>query len=228
MSGKAYFSVSKARNILLFYWIWIYKRISNFYCIHMKKKNPCFFYFYDINKLFNLPKQQQTWLSQLLCNTLASLPASSINPLERVQNAAAQLVFNLLKFTLYHCSGLLTIQYWLELNSRPKTANGSTFHNIISLIKLFTSAELVWSAMFADLVPSLPLYTYKPFSTKVLHAYFYSILLLKMKTGYNYANHKVSIRFRSLIVFIFSLRSTIGLVKVFAPPKKAVIMTIIK
>ena len=87
----------------------------------------CRFSLYNIRKIRPLLTREATQLlvqalviSRLdYCNVLlAGLPASSIRPLQMIQNTAARLVFNQPKFS--HVTPLLRDLHWLPISARIK------------------------------------------------------------------------------------------------------------
>ena len=96
------------------------------------------------------------------CNSLlAGLPASAIKPLQRIQNAAARLVFNLPKFS--HVTPLFRDLHWLPVVARIKfktilaykAVDGTAPAYLQALLKPHTPARSLRSTSSAGrLVPT--------------------------------------------------------------------------
>ena len=88
------------------------------------------------------------------CNSLLeSLPACVIQPLQLIQNAAARLVFNLMKFS--HVTPLLRSLYWLPVAARIRfkvlilayaAANKTAPHYLQDIIQAYTPTRPLRSA----------------------------------------------------------------------------------
>ncbi|KAK3525027.1 hypothetical protein QTP86_013384 [Hemibagrus guttatus] len=95
------------------------------------------------------------------CNSLlAGLPLNAIRPLQMIQNAAAQLVFNLPKFS--HTTPLLRSLHWLPVAARIrfktlmlayKAKNGPAPSYLKALVTSRTAPRLLRSTSTARLVP---------------------------------------------------------------------------
>ncbi|XP_064162053.1 uncharacterized protein LOC135238224 isoform X3 [Anguilla rostrata] len=130
----------------------------------------CRFFLYNIRRIRPF---LTTYSTQLLvqavvlsrldyCNSLlAGLPASSIRPLQLIQNAAARLVFNLPRHS--HVTPLLTTLHWLPVMARIKfktlvlafkAARGSAPPYLRQLIRPYTPARPLRSAATCRLVPA--------------------------------------------------------------------------
>ncbi|XP_064193956.1 uncharacterized protein LOC135256012 [Anguilla rostrata] len=130
----------------------------------------CRFFLYNIRRIHPF---LTTYSTQLLvqavvlsrldyCNSLlAGLPASSIRPLQLIQNAAARLVFNLPRHS--HVTPLLTTLHWLPVMARIKfktlvlafkAARGSAPPYLRQLIRPYTPARPLRSAATCRLVPA--------------------------------------------------------------------------
>ncbi|KAF7697414.1 hypothetical protein C0J45_13836, partial [Silurus meridionalis] len=90
---------------------------------------------------------------------LAGLPLNAIHPLQMIQNAAAQLVFNLSKF--FHTTPLLLL-HWLPVAARIrfktlmftyKAKNGPARSHLRDLITSHTAPRCLRSSSTAPLVP---------------------------------------------------------------------------
>ncbi|KAK3517451.1 hypothetical protein QTP70_011638 [Hemibagrus guttatus] len=129
----------------------------------------CRFLLYNIRSIWPFLSTQATQvlvqslvISRLdYCNSLlAGLPLNAIRPLQMIQNAAAQLVFNLPKFS--HTTPLLRSLYWLPLAARIrlktlmlayKAKNGLAPSYLKALITPHTAPRSLRSASTARLVP---------------------------------------------------------------------------
>ncbi len=90
-----------------------------------KTARSCRFALYNIKKIFLSEHATQLFVQALVlsrldyCNALlAGLPASSIKPLQLIQNAAARLIFNEPKRT--HVTPLFINLHWLPIAARIK------------------------------------------------------------------------------------------------------------
>ncbi|KAJ8375001.1 hypothetical protein SKAU_G00055810 [Synaphobranchus kaupii] len=134
----------------------------------------CRFFLYNIRRIRPFLTTHSTQLlvqamvlSRLdYCNSLlAGLPASAIRPLQRIQNAAARLVFNLPRHS--HVTPLLIDLHWLPAMARIKfktlvlafqAVQGSAPPYLQKLIRPYTPARSLRSASSGRLVPP-PLHT---------------------------------------------------------------------
>ncbi|XP_047664330.1 uncharacterized protein LOC125140204, partial [Tachysurus fulvidraco] len=129
----------------------------------------CRFLLYNIRRIWpSLSTQAAQVLGQSLvisrldyCNALlAGLPINAICPLQMIQNAAAQLVFNLPKFS--HTTLLLRSLHWLLVAARirfktlmlaNKAKNSSASSYLKALITPHTAPRTLRSSSTAQLVP---------------------------------------------------------------------------
>ena len=120
----------------------------------------CRFTLYNIRRIRHFPPREAApLLVQVLvisrldhCNSLlAGLPASVFKPLQRIQNAAARLVFNLPKFS--HVTRLFRDLHWLPvvvacirlkmMLLAYKAVNGTAPAYLQALVKSHTLAQLL-------------------------------------------------------------------------------------
>ncbi len=125
-----------------------------------KTARSCRFALYNIKKILSLGTcnttpcsgscSVQTWLFNAL---LAGLPASSIKPLQLIQNAAARLIFNEPKRT--HVTPLFINLHWLPIAARIKfkalmfayrTTSGSAPLYLNSLLQTYMPSRSLRSA----------------------------------------------------------------------------------
>ena len=86
------------------------------------------------------------------CNSLlAGLPASAIKPLQRIQNAAARLVFNLPKFS--HVTPLFRDLHWLPVVARIKFK--TMYWHIRQSMKLPLPTSKYWESHTPQLLMTL-------------------------------------------------------------------------
>ena len=125
----------------------------------------CRFALYNIRRIRSfLTREAAQLLVQSLvisrldyCNSLlAGLPASAIKPLQRIQNAAARLVFNLPKFS--HVTPLFRDLHWLPVVARIrfkmmvlayKAVDGTAPAYLQALVKPHTPARSLRSTTSA-------------------------------------------------------------------------------
>ncbi|KAJ8413309.1 hypothetical protein AAFF_G00093050 [Aldrovandia affinis] len=128
----------------------------------------CRFFLYNIRRIRPF---LTTYSTQLLvqamvlyldyCNSLlAGLPASTIRPLQLIQNAAARLVYNLPRHS--HVTPLLTTLHWLPVIARIKfktlvlayqVVKGSAPTYLLKILKPYTPARPLCSATSGRLAP---------------------------------------------------------------------------
>ncbi|KAJ8405308.1 hypothetical protein AAFF_G00322990, partial [Aldrovandia affinis] len=129
----------------------------------------CKFFLYNIRRIRPF---LTTYSTQLLvqamvlshldyCNSLlAGLPASSIRPLQLIQNAAARLVYNLPRHS--HVTPLLTTLHWLPVIACIKfktlvlayqAVKGSAPTYLLKIFKPYTPARSLRSATSGRLAP---------------------------------------------------------------------------
>ncbi len=118
-----------------------------------KTDQSCRFALYNVKKIWPFLSKHATQLLVLsrldYCNALlAGLPASSIKPLQLIQNAAARLIFNELKRT--HVTPLFINLHWLPIAARIKfkalmfayrTTSGSAPLYLNSLLQIICPQE---------------------------------------------------------------------------------------
>ncbi len=126
-----------------------------------KIARSCRFALYNIKKIRPFLSEHATQLLQALvlsrldyCNALlAGLPASSIKPLQLIQNAAARLIFNEPKRT--HVTPLIINLHWLPIAARIKfkaltfayrTTSGSAPLYLNSLLQTYMPSRSLRSA----------------------------------------------------------------------------------